>query len=173
MAFFQFKPQFESTYHVSWYIVAYKFLFGFVEFFSGISILFFGHQALYWYQHLVRRELVEDPHDLAVRILESVVPGLLMHNTFLAFYLVLLGTAKMVGAVGLIYRQHWGVDLLVGLTFLMLPFQLASLILHPSFASFLYITGGLLIVLYLINFQPKEWAKRVSTHVKKQITKAG
>jgi len=156
------EQKIEQEYHVSWYIIVYKFLFGLVEFSVGITILIFGHQALSIYKLYVQNELAEDPHDLIVHVSEGFVPGLLAHNTFLAIYLMLLGGAKMVGAVGLIFGKNWGVDLLVGLTTLMLPFQLIALIAHPSIADFLYITIGVFIALYLINFKPHAWVKHVT-----------
>jgi hypothetical protein len=113
------------------------------------------------------RELSEDPHDVLVRLTESVIPNALTHHTFIVFYLLLLGGAKIAGAIGLIYKQNWGVDLLVGLTLIMFPFQVVQLARHPSFPDFLYITIGLIIAMYLINFHPRAWATRVAGKIKR------
>lgn len=165
------EERIENKFHVSWYIVIYKLLFGLSEFLLGLGITFFGRTALHWYHVYAVQELSEDPHDLLVRLTESFIPNVLAHHTFLVLYLLLLGIAKIAGAIGLIYKQNWGVDLLVGLTVLMLPFQLFQLAHHLSLAEFLYICIGLIIALYLINFRPHEWATRVVTKIKRQYSK--
>lgn len=152
------EARIERVYHVSWYIIAYKFLFGLAELLFGLAIVFFGRQGVHWYRTVAAAELAEDPHDLVVRFTMGIVPGIFMHNTALALYLILLGGAKIAGAVGLVYRKNWGVDLLVGLTFFMFPFQAVRFLMHPSLPDMLYIVVGLLIALYLINFRPREWA---------------
>jgi uncharacterized membrane protein (DUF2068 family) len=151
------ETRIEQEYHISRYIIAYKLLFGIAEFLLGIGITFFGKKALYWYRLYAAHELSENPHFVLVRMTENILPNLLAQHTFLAFYLVLLGTVKIAGAIGLIYKQHWGVDLLVCVTLCMLPFQVVQILLHPSVADAFYISMGLLITLYLINFQPVFW----------------
>lgn len=167
-SFAKTEQQVEQEYHVSWYIIAYKFLFGLIEVVLGAAIAVFGRMALVWYRVFAAQELSEDPHDLLVRLTEGVVPNLLAHHTFLVLYLILLGAAKIAGAIGLMYKQTWGVDLLVGLTLIMLPFQLVQLTRHPSLPDFIYISIGMFITLYLINFKPKEWATRVAKRVKRR-----
>lgn len=162
------EEQIENKYHVSWYIIAYKLFFGLLEFILGLAITFFGRSALIWYRAYAARELFEDPHDLLVHLTKSIVPNVLAHHTFLALYLILLGGAKIAGAIGLMYKQHWGVDLLVGFTLIMLPFQLVRLAIHPSLPDFLYIGIGLFIAMYLVNFRPHEWAISVAKKVKRQ-----
>jgi uncharacterized membrane protein len=158
------EKQLETEYHVSWYIIAYKMIFGLIEFLLGVGIAIFGRNMFTIYTHYLTQELLEEPHDLLARLSRQIVPGILTHNTYLILYLVLLGAAKIAGAVGLLYKKHWGVDLLVGLTLIMFPFQIIQLIRSPSIIDFTYIIVGLLIALYLINFQPKAWASRVARH---------
>ncbi len=74
---------------------------------------------------------------------------------------MVLGLAKIAGAVGLVYKKNWGVDLLVGLTVIILPFQLINLVVHPSFFDFLYLLIGIGIALYLTRFKPHAWVSRV------------
>lgn len=155
------EQEIEKEFHVSIYIVAYKFLLGFFEFGAGVTIAFFGSRIFQLYQASLLKELSEDPHDLLARLSESIVPNVLTHNTLVVFYLLVLGFAKMIGAVGLVYKQNWGVDLLVVLTILMAPFQIISLILHPHILDLLYLVVGLLIALYLIEFKPKAWISRM------------
>jgi uncharacterized membrane protein len=161
----------EAEFHVSWLIIAYKFLFGLVEFLSGAALLGWGENAFRLYQALVSRELTEDPHDLIVNLAQRVVPSLFALHTSLAAYLIVLGAAKVAGAIGLIFRKNWGVDLLVGLTVIMFPFQVVNLIMHPSIPELVYLVVGLLIALYLINFQPKAWVSKMGGLAKIQLEK--
>lgn len=151
----------EKEFHVSYLIIFYKFLLGLVEFATGIGIAIFGSGLYQFYRTTVRKELTEDPHDLLARISNSIVPNLLTHNTYILIYLIILGLAKMLGSVGLIYKQNWGVDLLVVLTVLMAPFQIYDLFIHPNIFDFIYFSLGLLIAFYLIEFRPRAWVSRV------------
>lgn len=160
------ERQIEEELHVSWYIVAYKLLYGVVEFLTGVGFAFFGKGILHFYMLQIHQELAEEPNDLLVRISERIVPNILTHSSFLSVYLIVLGIAKIIGAIGLYYKKTWGIDLLVGLTLIMLPFQLVNLITRPSLAEFLYVVIGLLIALYLINYKPQEWVKRVVKRIK-------
>lgn len=151
----------EKEYHVSWYIIFYKFLLGLIETLFGISIFIFGKYIAHIYLYYAAQELSEDPHDILVHLTEGIIPQLFSHNWYIVFYLLLLGGAKMAGAIGLLYKKNWGVDLLVGLTTILLPFQLYNLVVHPSFLDFMYIVVGLFIALYLIEFKPKAWISRM------------
>jgi len=155
-----------ADYQYSLPIIAYKLLFGLVEFLLGVSLAFFHNRFLHWYRFYVASELSENPHDLLVRLTKQIVPAVLTHHAVLTLYLILLGGVKIAGAIGLVYKKNWGVDLLVSLTFIMLPFQVIELITHPSLIDFLYISLGLIIALYLINFRPKLWAEKVSNRIK-------
>lgn len=161
MKFSQIEKQAEKEFHVSWYIIVYKLCYGVLEFVSGVAVAFFGRQMLRTYNLDITRELSEDPHDLFARIAHVILPNLMVHRTSLVLTLILLGAAKIAGAIGLMYKQNWGVDLLVGLTMVMFPFQLVNLIMHPSFFDFLYIAVGLFIAMYLIEFKPKAWVSRL------------
>lgn len=157
----QIEKTAEKEFHVSWFIIAYKLCFGFIEFLSGLGIAILGRQMLRLYRLDITRELFEDPHDLFARISQSIVPNLMVHRTSLVLTFILLGSAKIAGAIGLMYKKNWGVDLLVCLTMIMFPFQLVNLILHPSFFDLFYISLGLIIALYLIEFKPKAWISRI------------
>ena len=164
MHLFGIHPQeqrIERELHVSVYIIIYKFLLGLIESSAGLTVALAGSRIYRLYQSSLLKELSEDPHDLLARLSESVVPNLLTHNSYVVIYLVVLGLAKMVGAVGLMYKQNWGVDLLVLLTILMAPFQIVSVILSRHVFDLLYLIVGLLIALYLIEFRPKAWISRM------------
>ena len=161
----------ETEYHVSRVIIVYKFLLGLVEFISGAGLVLWGRDAFRWYQAFMLRELTEDPHDVLARLTLRIVPDLLAQHTALAIYLIVLGAAKIAGAIGLVYQKNWGVDLLVSLTVLMFPFQAINLILHPSIPDLVYLVAGLLIALYLVNFKPKAWVSRTYEHAKDWLEK--
>ncbi len=159
------EEKIEKEFHISWFIIAYKMAAGLVEFFLGAGILLFGRRAFVFYQAYMAGELAEDPHDLIMRMAASIIPAILTHRT-LAVYLIVLGAAKIAGAVGLLYQQTWGVDLLVSLTLIFFPFQLVRFLRQPTLADFLYIVIGLVIALYLINFKPHEWARKMLHRVR-------
>jgi uncharacterized membrane protein len=150
----------DKPHRVSWYVIIYKLLFGLIEFLGGLATWLKGSQLSQIYYQYITSELSEDPHDLLARLSVKVIPNLLTHHITLILYLLLLGGAKIAGAIGLIYRQNWGVDLLVGLTLILLPFQLVDFILHPSIFSVLYIVLGVFIALYLVEFKPGAWISR-------------
>jgi uncharacterized membrane protein len=156
----------KSDTHAPWYIILYKLTFGLIEFASGVGIRLFGKQIVRLYTLNLSKELSEDPHDMLARISAHIAPQIFTHNSYLVLYLILLGGVKIAGAIGLIYRQNWGVDLLVGLTILMFPFQLTNLFVHHSLFDFLYLSTGLLIALYLIEFKPKAWISRILLHLR-------
>lgn len=155
------EQEIEKEFHVSVYIIAYKFILGLFEFAAGVAVAFFGSSLYHLYQASVVKELTEDPHDVLARLSEAIVPNVLTHHGYVVISLIVLGVAKMAGAIGLIYKQNWGVDLLVSLTVVMAPFQIVSLILHPHIFDLLYFLVGLLIALYLIEFKPKAWISRL------------
>jgi len=161
MKIFRNEELIEKEFHVSVYILVYKFMLGIIEFLVGLAIALFGTKIYTVYQTSLIKELSEDPHDLLARISENFVPNVLTHSTYIVVYLIVLGLAKILGAIGLIYKQNWGVDLLVGLTILMAPFQIVNLIMHPNLFDLIYLINGLLIALYLIEFRPKAWISRV------------
>ncbi len=158
---FSNEEKIEKEFHVSIYILIYKFMLGLIEMSVGIAIALFGSRIYQLYQTSMIKELSEDPHDLLARLSESIVPNLLTHNTYIVLYFIVLGLAKVLGAVGLVYKKNWGVDLLVGLTIILAPFQIVNLILHPNFFDLLYLVVGILIALYLVEFRPKAWISRV------------
>jgi uncharacterized membrane protein (DUF2068 family) len=161
MGIFRNEEQIEKEYHVSIYIIVYKFLLGLIELAAGIAVAFFGAKLYQLYQTTVIKELSEEPHDLIARISMSIVPGLFAHHMYVVITFFVLGLAKMAGAIGLVYKQNWGVDLLVGLTMIMAPFQIVSLVRHPNFLELVYLLVGLVIAFYLIEFRPRAWISRI------------
>ena len=149
------------------YIVAYKFIFGLVEFLLGSGIIIFGKTFYRLYLNFQSQELLEDPHDLIAGIGRSVVPYIFNHQTYIVFFLLLLGAVKIIGAIGLIYKKPWGVDLLLGLTLVLLPFQLYNVIFHRSLIDLFYLLVGIFIAFYLTNYKPWEYTSRRLREIKK------
>lgn len=161
MRLFRNEEQIEKEFHVSIYIIIYKLVYGLLELLAGIAIGVFGSKIYTIIQTNLLNELSEDPHDLLARISESIVPNVFTHHTYIVIYLIVLGVAKVLGAFGLMYKQNWGVDLLVGLTILMAPFQIVSLVLNPNLFDLIYLILGLCIALYLVEFRPRAWISRM------------
>ncbi len=157
----------EKEYHVSRYIIAYKFILGLFETFLGIGTIIFGRRIYEIYLNFKSNELLEDPHDLLVSIAQTAIPYLFAHRGYVIFILLLLGITKMVGSVGLWYRKHWGLDVLIAVTIALLPFESYYLIIQPSFSKTAYFLINILIALYLVNFNPKGYF----TNLKNRITK--
>ena len=161
MKLFRNEEAIEKKYHVSIYVLIYEFVVGFFELLAGLAMAFFGSQIYEYYRMSLIKELSEDPPDVLAYASEKIVPGLLTHNAYIILYLVVLGLGKVVGAIGLYYKQNWGVDLLVVLIILMAPFQVYELIARPNLAGLLALIGALLIALYLVEFRPAAWVSRI------------
>jgi uncharacterized membrane protein (DUF2068 family) len=146
---------------VSRYIILYKMVVGLFEFLSGVGIALFGKQLFAEYMLRLSLELSEDPHDFLAKLSYAIVPNYFVHNTIVVTSLIFLGLVKIAGAIGLLYQKNWGVDLLVGLTVIMLPFQMIHILAQPTVFNFLFMLTGILIALYLIRFQPRAWVSRV------------
>lgn len=145
----------EKEFHVSRYIIAYKFILGFLETLLGVGTLIFGKIMYDVYLNFKNTEALEEPHDLLVFLTEKIVPYLFAHRGYVVLILLLLGLTKMVGSIGLWYRKHWGLDILIIVTIGLLPFESYYLIIHPSFSKIAYFLINLFIALYLVNFNPK------------------
>jgi uncharacterized membrane protein len=149
------------------FIIAYKLIFGLVESILGLGIIIFGTKYYQLYLSFQSQELLEDPHDLLATIGNSVVPYIIDHRTYIVLMLLLLGLVKVAGAIGLIYQKRWGVDLLLGLTIVLLPFQFYNLIFHHSLIDLFYIFIGIYIALYLTNYHPWDYTSRLIKGMKK------
>jgi uncharacterized membrane protein (DUF2068 family) len=142
---------------ISFYVIVYKFTLGVGELLLGIGILLFGDVILQLFQNFKHQELFEDPHDIFVRLSEYFVPYFLEYKGWIIVILIVLGLIKIFGAIGLWYHKHWGLDLLVGLTFLVLPFELIGVLHHPSLPKLIFVVINFLIALYLVQFQPQAY----------------
>lgn len=143
--------------HISKYIIVYKFVLGLIELILGTGIIIFGKPILTIYRKYSVRELLEDPHDLLANILEKIIPYLTAHLGYLVVILLVLGVVKIIAAIGLFYKKHWGLDILILLTVILLPFELYNLFLRPSPIKIVYFVINIFIALYLVNFKPHQY----------------
>ena len=151
---------------VARYIIVYKFLLGLFETVLGAGMIVFGKTIFDMYVNFRNNELFEDPHDFLALMVEKIVPYLLMHRGWVVFILLLLGITKMVGAVGLWYRKHWGLDILIVVTIGLLPFEIYALLIHPSLTKSAYFIANLFIALYLVKFNPKGYFTNLKQRIK-------
>lgn len=156
----------EKEYHVSRYIIVYKFILGLFEVILGFGIIIFGKKIYELYLNFRNSELLEDPHDLLAKATEKFIPFLLAHQGYVVFILLLLGITKMVGSVGLWYRKHWGLDVLIVVTIALLPFEIYAILAHPSLTKTAYFIINLFIALYLVNFNPKGYFTNLKERIK-------
>jgi len=151
----------------TFFIIAYKLIFGLFETILGLGIIIFGKKYYQLYLSFQSQELLEDPHDLIVAIGKNVVPYIINHQTYVVLLLLLLGIVKVVGAIGLIYKKRWGVDLLLGLTLILLPFQFYNTVFHHSLIDIFYMFIGIYIALYLTNYHPWDYTTKWIKGMKK------
>lgn len=152
----------EKEFHVSTYIIAYKFLLGVAELLLGSGMLIWGNQIAHLYDSFRSGELLEDPNDTVANLLQKVMPYLLAHRGYIILLLVLLGIVKIVGSIGLYYKKYWGYDLLIGLTIVLLPFDLFNFVKNINLYNFSFFILNLLIALYLVEFKPHHYFRSVS-----------
>lgn len=151
------RQKVENQYHISRYIIIYKFILGLFEVVLGAGIIIYGKKIFQLYLDFRNNELFEDPHDLLALILEKFVPYIFAHRGYVIFILLLLGISKMAGALGLWFRKPWGLDILVIVTIILLPFESYSILTHPTLTKLSYFIINLFIALYLVNFKPKDY----------------
>ncbi len=157
----------EKGYHISRLIIAYKFILGLLETLLGIGTIIFGRRIYEIYVNFKNNELLEDPHDLLVFIAEKIVPYIFAHQGYVVFILLLLGITKIIGSVGLWYRKHWGLDVLIVVTIILLPFETYYLVTQPSVSKIVFFLINFLIALYLVNFNPKGYFTNLKKRIKK------
>lgn len=154
--------------NVSKTIVIYKFVSGIIELALGMGAILFGKKIIVFYNHYKVKELLEEPHDLLVTTIAKITPFLFQHRVYIISLLLIIGTVKIIGAVGLMYEKEWGLDLLIGLFVILLPFDIYGLLTGFSVAKFLYLLINLLIALYLIEFKPHKYFLKMKKYFVKR-----
>lgn len=155
----------EKEYHVSRYIIVYKFILGLFEVILGLGIIIFGKRIFELYINFRNNGLFEDPHDFLAFWAEKIVPYILMHRGYVVLILLLLGITKMAGAYGLWNKKHWGLDILIFVTIALLPFEIYAIIAHPSLTKTAYFIINLFIALYLVNFKPHHYFTKLKNRI--------
>ena len=155
-----------EEFRVAKYIIVYKFLLGLLETLLGFGMIIFGKGIYELYANFRNSELLEDPHDFLATIIEKIVPYILIHKGWVVLILLLLGITKMIGSAGLWYKKHWGLDILIVVTILLLPFEVYAIITHPSLTKTAYFIINFFIALYLVNFKPKDYFTKLKQRIK-------
>ncbi len=162
------EQKLEHEFHISTWIIIYKFILGVVELILGLGLWIFGNKLFDLYFRFRDDQLLENSNDTILDILERIVPFLQEHKGYIILLLILLGVVKIVGSVALYYKKHWGLDLLIGLTFVLLPFDLIDLVKHPTLFNFLFFLINIFIALYLVNFKPHHYFRSLKTRLSKK-----
>lgn len=153
--------------NISKTVVYYKLVTGVIELILGLGILFFGKNIYRIYSAYKLKELLEDPHDLLINLVGKITPTLIHYRTYLMIFLIVFGLVKIIGAIGLLYDKEWGLDLLILFFFLMLPFDIYTLLSHVTFLKTLYFLINTLIALYLVEFRPHTYFWKYIKKLKK------
>ena len=155
--------------NVSLIVAIYKLLSGIVELLLGISILFFGRNISRVYTGYKLRELLEDPHDQFIVLVQKIIPTLAQYHLYFMISLLIFGIVKIIAAIGLFYDEEWGLDLLIIFFFLFLPYDSITFFSHPSVLKTLYFFVNVFITMYLIEFKPHTYFWKYVKYVRKKI----
>lgn len=162
-----------SKHEVSRAVVFYKLVTGVVEVVLGAGLLVFGKNIGRIYSHYRVRELLEDPHDVLINFVSKFIATFVAHQRvyimYLMFSLFLLGLVKIIASIGLLRNKEWGLDLMIVLFLVLLPFDIATLFYQPSFLKLIYFLINLLITFYLLEFRPHYYIKRLKRYFNKPI----
>ena len=143
------------------FIIIYEIVLGLIELVLGFGIAFYGERVLVAYQALRATDFLSEQNDLLTDILERLVPYLTTHKLGVSVLLIALGGVKIASAIGLILKKEWGRHLLIGLLVVLIPFDLVGLLFDPSIFEAAYLAIDVLIILYMIEFNPKEYFAEV------------
>ena len=134
-----------------WAIFAIKLATGTAELAVGVALLVFPAERMqHAFDVLTAHEAVEDPIDVALLFMQHRLPSLLTDKTWIAAALLALGSAKLIGAIGLLMRRAWGVYLLECLLILVLPEDIAHLVAHPTLFGGLFLAVNLGVLVALV-----------------------
>lgn len=155
------KLDHDEDIRISKTIVVYKFILGVGELALAFSLIIFGRNLGRVYQQYRVRELLEDPHDRLIAFIQYISPVLAQNRNYFIGLLILLGVTKVCGAIALWRGHDWGLDLIVGLFVILVPFDIAELFYRPTLVKFIYFFINLLITFYLIEFKPHKYLRRL------------
>jgi uncharacterized membrane protein (DUF2068 family) len=134
-------------------LIFYKFAAGALEVLTATLFLLFGRQFSNFYQNFELAHVDQEP-SLYVRTVEHAVPFLLDHKMYIIVFLLTFGLGKIIGSIGLWYEKMWAIHMMIVLSMLLIPFELVDFISHPSGFKLFYILMNIIIVVYLLRFNP-------------------
>jgi uncharacterized membrane protein len=139
---------------VRWSIVAFKFVSGLAELATGAIVMIVPSPTIRTLFNLAaREEFREDPHDRLLPFIQHRLPELLGRKTFIGAALIVLGTIKLVGAIGLLLKKPWGYFLLLGVLLVVLPVDLHHAFVSPSLTSEVLIVLNMIVLICLLVFR--------------------
>ncbi len=157
----------QATPHVSRIVIFYKLALGLLELAFGLGIIIFGGKISKIYNAYKVRELLEDPHDLFIIIVQKFIPVFTHYHTYFMITLLGFGALKVVAGIAMLYEKEWGVDLLILFFFLMLPFDIYTLFSQITFLNTAYFLVNVLITLYLVQFKPHTYLLKYLNTIKR------
>ncbi len=138
-------------------IIAYEFALGLIEVVIGFGVAIFGNRVIQAYQSLRDTDILGEQHDLLVDALQKIVPYVSAHKFYIIVLLSALGLVKIISSIGLWMGKEWGKHLLIGLLVVLIPFDLAGIIIHMTLLDLAYLIIDVLIILYMTGFKPHHY----------------
>jgi uncharacterized membrane protein (DUF2068 family) len=134
-------------------IIGYKFLKRMIELLMGASFLFLGlvgvAEKLTAIVRVIRHHATEA---WSIALAERIIHASTAHNVFVvAVAIIADGTVTLLEGWALHGRYRWSRWLVVGTTFSLLPFEVVTLVRHPSAGRVTLVLTNALIVVYLIQ----------------------
>jgi uncharacterized membrane protein (DUF2068 family) len=145
-----FKLNREQPKH-SGLIIIYELFTGALELVLGISIIIFGSKLFSVYQKLIFSNFLVFSHQSLADLIQSLVPLLFDHIHFISFFLICLGTLKIICGGGMYLRQWWASYLLVLAIGFLLPFDLVSLFQKLEIYKLILLGVNSAIIYYLVK----------------------
>lgn len=156
----------EEAKEVSKVVTGYKFALGVGEVLLGLGILTIGNKALSLYNNLKQDELLEDPRDLFVGIIDNSLPYIIQHRLAIVIILLLIGVIKITSCIAIWMGKTWGVHLLLFFMLIALPFDLYDFFQnlfkgHIAFGSIALNAINIWVILSLTRNHPVEYLKKL------------
>lgn len=134
-------------------IIGYKFVKGMIELLMGASFLFLGSvglaEKLTAIVRVIRRHATEA---WSIALAERIIHASTAHNVFVVAVAVIVdGTVTLVEGWALHGHFRWSRWLVVATTASLLPFEVITLVRHPSAGRVMLVLVNALIVVYLVQ----------------------
>lgn len=139
------------------FIIAYEFSLGLIEIILGVGIWALGSKVFGIYRVIQDSDVLGEQHEILINSLAALVPYVFSHRFYLITLLIALGGVKIVSSIGLWTGKGWGKHLLIWLLIVLIPFDLVGIIRHFTLLDVGYLILDILIILYMVNFKPKEY----------------